>query len=110
MKKNENVIIKNHFIIKVYKNDVFAGYVISYRKGRNGYVFKKSKYIHKAASYIQKVEIERVKFKLTNLGNSILNNDYFFEIIQINDQEIRFSKLTILKTKKIKSGLFKNKI
>ena len=110
MKKNENVIIKNHFIIKVYKNDIFVGYVISYRKGRNGYVFRKSKYIHKAANYIQKIEIERVKFKLTKLGNVILNSDYFFEITQITDQEIRFSKLSVLKTKRIKGGLFKNKI
>lgn len=108
MKKSEN-IIKNRFIIKIYKNNVFVGYVISYRKGRNGYAFKKSKYIHKAASYIQKVDIERVKFKLTKLG-TILNDDYFFEIIQITDQEIRFSKLSVLKTKRIKSGLFKNKI
>lgn len=109
MTKNDYILVKNTFVIKIYKADVFVGYVLNYRKGRNGYDFKRSKYIHKAIKYIQKIECDRVKFKLTTLGN-IFNKDYYFEVIQVTDQEIRFSKLQVLKTKKIKVGLFKNKI
>lgn len=100
-----------YYLVKVYKDTKFVGYIKSYRTLRTGlYCFEKTKNIDLALRYLSLSESDRVKNKLTNKRDMLRYSvSYIFESVIITPQEIRFSKLSVLKTKKIKNGLFKNK-
>ena len=100
----------NMYVVKVYKNDKFVGYVKSYRKLRTDlYSFERTKNINESIKYLSIIESCRLKIKLTNKRDKLRYVNYYFDNVIISEQEIRLSKLNILKTKKIKTGLFKNK-
>ena len=101
----------NCYVIKTYKENKFIGFVKSYRKHRNGkYRFERTKNTNLAIKFISNHECRRLQLKLSVLKDPLrYNNSYSFTNEKITDQDIRLSKLTTLNSKKIKSGIFKNK-
>ena len=100
----------NH-VIKIYKADKFIGYVKLYRILRTGlYCFEKTKNVDDAMTYLSSTQCDNLKNKLSTKRDMLRYGvSYKFENIIVTAQEIRLSKLNVLKTKKIKTGLFKNK-
>jgi len=103
------------YIINIYHEDKgFIGYIKSYRKHRNGkYRFTKTKNIAKALKYSHFGSAINVQIKLNQLESKdklYYNNSYFFIDAKLTEQEIRKSKLNVLKSVKIREGLFKKKI
>jgi hypothetical protein len=99
----------SRYIVKIYRDDIFLGYVKSYRKYINGkYRFEKTKNIFNALSYISIVECNSLKNKLTLRRDMLIyNNSYYFKVDIITEQEIRKSKIKILDKIKIRKGVFK---
>lgn len=98
------------YIIRVYFNDDFVGYVKDYRIYRNKkYRFNKTKNINKAYRFNLWI-CETACDKLNNLRDDIYTKAYNFKCGEITDQELRRSKLSVLKIIKIREGIFKNKI
>ena len=100
---------KYFFTVNVYHDDKgFIGYVKSYRKHRNGkYHFTKTKNIAEALKYSNIELTTNIQLKLTESREKLLYNDSLSVIL--TDQEIRKSKLMILKNITPKYGLFKMK-
>lgn len=102
--------ITDKYVIKIYKNDVFAGYVKSNRLSRNGeYRFTRTKNINECISTESYFTILGVFNKVSILGDKIYNRNCEFRILKITEQEMRNSKLSVLKNKVIREGIFKNR-
>ena len=98
-------------VILVYLNDDFVGYVKDYRIYRNKkYRFNKTRNINKAIKFIFKDKCETACNNLNNLRDTTYTKSYSFKCGQVTNQEIRRSKLSVLKIVKIREGIFKNKI
>lgn len=97
------------YVISVYKNNDFIGYIKSVRKHRNEkYRFEKTKDIDSALKYRDHFICLGKTIQLKEDGDNIYNN-YVFVVTTITSQEIRKSKLNVLEHKEIKTGLFKIK-
>lgn len=108
MKKRLNV---GNYIVIVYLNGDFVGYVKEYRLHRNKkYRFDKTKNINKALKFVATNIAEKATDQLNNFRDDIYNNFYTFKHSEITNQELRRSKLSVLKIVKIREGIFKNKI
>jgi len=94
--------------IKIYNNDLFVGYVKSYRKYDSGYRFYITKNIQKSLQYKSESLILRAIDSLTNNRDKLLEiGIYTFKSSNVTNQDIRMSKLNILKRVKIRKGIFK---
>ena len=100
------------YIVKIYHDNKFIGYIKSYRKCRNSkYRFVRTIKINDAMQFPYKANTDMIKWKLTNLKDPLYyNNLYTFETGELTDQEIRKSKLEFLGIVKIREGLFKKVI
>lgn len=106
----KNININKKHIIKIYRNDIFIGYLKSYRKHRNGkYRFEKTLNVNDCMRFLHISEIENVLNKLTTLLDLVLYfKDIFnFKKSELTEQEIRNSKLCVLNVIKIREGIFK---
>ena len=107
----KNKIQKNNYIIKIYRDNIFIGYVRSYRKRRNGkYRFEKTKNISLALEYTNSTGLaDNVTMKLNSsmIDKLYYKGSYCFKVSKITDKEIRKSKLNILEKVKIREGIFK---
>ena len=107
----KNEMIGSIHVILVYLNNYFVGYIKDYRIYRNKkYRFNKTKNINIASKFIFKDKCEDACNKLNNLRDVIYTKSYNFKCGVITPQEIRRSKLSVLKIVKIREGIFKNKI
>lgn len=107
-RKNED----KKYIIKIYRNDVFIGYLKSYRKHRNNkYRFEKTLNINDCMRFFSNNETDKILNKLKNLLDLVLyfKDNFSFKTSELTEQEIRNSKLRVLNVLKIKEGIFKNK-
>jgi len=97
------------FVIKIYHNDIFIGYLKKYRKCRNDkYRFERSVNVNDSLQFSYKGHTDLIKYKLTNLKDPIYYNDsYTFKESELTDQEMRKSKLEFLNVVKIRYGIFK---
>ena len=94
--------------IKVYNDDLFVGYIKSYRKFNNLYRFEITKNFYKSLQYKYESDINKTIDKLTNSRDKLLEiGNYTFKLSLLTDKEIRKSKLNILKIVKIRKGIFK---
>ena len=94
--------------IKVYIDNLFVGYVKSYRKYSSGYRFEITKNVQKSLLYKWEVESNRTIDKLTNNIDKLFKiGIYTFDSLIVTNQVIRKSKLDILKRVKIRKGIFK---
>ena len=101
--------------IKVYNDDLFVGYIKSYRKFNNLYRFEITKNFYKSLQYKYESDINKTIDKLTNSRDKLTNSrdklleigNYTFKLSLLTDKEIRKSKLNILKIVKIRKGIFK---
>ena len=101
------------FVIKIYNNSIFVGYIKDTRLHRNGYYrFNKTKNIDKCMKYKTECYIKHVIAKISNQLDisHYYKSSYKFECKLITNQEIRLSKLNVLNKKIIKIGIFKNRI
>lgn len=97
------------YLIKIKYKNKFVGYIKNYRLHRNyKYRFNKTKNIDKAMYFDMRV-CSNILDKLQTRIDNLYYNDYSFEIYSISKKDIRKSKLQILKNKKIKNGVLKNK-
>lgn len=101
------------YIIKIYLDDKFIGYLKSYRKHRNArYRFERSLNVEKAIKFspeaVCKMTILKLVYSLDTL--KYCNTNYDFQCAELTNQEIRCSKLKHLNSVKIREGIFKNKI
>jgi len=102
-----------NFVIKIYKDDLFVGYIKNIRVHRNRqYRFIKTKNIDKCMKYKTECYIKHVIAKISNQLDisHYYKSSYKFESKLITNQEIRLSKLNVLDKKIIRMGIFKNKI
>jgi hypothetical protein len=107
----KNEMIESVHVILIYLNNDFVGYVKDYRIYRNKkYRFNKTKNINIASKFIFKDKCEDACNKLNNLRDVIYTKSYNFKCGIITNQEIRRSKLSVLKIIIIREGIFKNKI
>lgn len=100
------------YVIKIYANDKFLGYLKNYRLHRNAkYRFERTLNVDKAIKFspesVCKFIIIKIKYSLDNLR--YCNMNYDFKCSELTNQEIRNSKLRHLNVVKIKQGIFKNK-
>jgi len=103
------------YAVKIYKNDVFIGFVKSIRKHRNGFIrFVKTRNVetantfsHKSYGYSYALSLELCL--TTNIDKLMYRDNYKFLATEITKKDIRSSKLSVLKYKKIKTGILKNK-
>lgn len=99
-----------NYVLRVYLEDKFVGYVKTYRLHRNyKYRFEKTKNISNAWLTNNKIVCDQAKDKLTLFGDNLYNN-FKFEITKVTEQELRKSKLYLLgvvKNYKEKKGIFK---
>jgi len=94
--------------IKVYNNNIFSGYVKMYRYYNGKYRFEITKNIIKSLQYKWELESKKTIDKLTNDRDRLLEiGVYTFESSEVTNQDIRRSKLDILKRVKIRKGIFK---
>jgi len=100
------------YIICVYLNDAFVGYVKSWRFHRNKkYRFDKTKNVNNASKFGTKSGGDRAANKLNNLLDELIYNKKFnFKCVELTNQELRRSKLSFLNIVKIREGIFKTKI
>jgi len=106
----KNEIIESAYVISVYLNEDFVGYIKDYRIHRNKkYRFNKTKNINIASKFIFKYKCENACDNLNNLRDDTYKS-YNFKCGEITNQEVRKSKLNVLKIVKIREGIFKNKI
>jgi len=101
------------FVIKIYNNSIFVGYIKDTRLHRNGYYrFNKTKNIDKCMKYHTKWNSDAIVEKLSRNFDILhyYKSSYKFECKLITNQEIRLSKLNVLNKKIIKIGIFKNRI
>ena len=99
------------YVIKIYYDGKFIGYVKNYRRHRNDkYRFNKTKNI-KTASYF--TFVEQIENNLNNKRDMLYYNEKFsFKGAKVTKQEIRNSKihlLNVIKDYKSREGIFKNK-
>jgi hypothetical protein len=99
------------YIIKIYKDDNFIGYLKNYRLIKSGYRFNKTKNLSLAnkSSFKGLLFIWRDKLE-TKLDNFYHRGNYKFEISEITKQEVRKSKLNMLYLYKERSNILKQKI
>jgi hypothetical protein len=98
------------YILKIYKNCEFLGYVMSYRKNRNGfYRLNKTKNLEKAIQFSNLPRASIAANSLNILKDTLYYDSYFFKVSKITDKEIRKSKLNVLSYIKVKEGILKNK-
>lgn len=100
----------NKYGVKIYRDDIFIGFVRKYRKHRNGfYRFEKTNDLNKALIFNDNISPVHCEYTLTNNIDKFyyFNKNYYFRVEKINNQDIRFSKLSILRFSKF--GIFKNK-
>lgn len=96
------------YILGVYKNEIFLGYVSNYKIVNYRYRFNKTKNLYKSQLFLNISFCESVKCKLsTNLDHIYHLTPVTFKIIEIDDQELRKSKINNLSYCKIKTGIFK---
>lgn len=100
------------FIICIYLDDNFIGYIKNYRFHRNKkYRFDRTKNVIKASKFGSKSGCEGACNKLNNLKDELIyNQKYSFKCTELTNQELRRSKLNVLNIVKIRKGIFKNKI
>jgi len=102
----------NSFVIRIYNNGIFIGYIKEYRLHRNRlYRFKKTKNIDKCMKYpkwTSEYIIEKISRQLDICH--YYKSSFKFESRLITNREIRSSKLNVLDKKIIRTGIFKNKI
>lgn len=97
------------YLIKIKYKDKFVGYIKNYRLHRNcKYRFNKTKNIKKSMFFDMRV-CSNILDKLQTKIDNLYYKNYSFEIYSISKKDIRKSKLQILKNKKIKNGILKNK-
>jgi hypothetical protein len=102
--------LTDKYAIKIYKSGNFVGYVQTVRKSRNGYYrITKTKNLNTSLDIKFEIIVKVLKKKLDEKCDKILYKNHEFEIIKVNQKEIRFSKLNILKNKVIREGIFKNR-
>ena len=101
--------MKMKYIVKIYHNNEFIGYIKSYRKFRNSkYRFVRTIKINDAMQFPYKANTDMIVWKLSKLKDTLYYNDlYTFETGELTDQEIRKSKLEFLGIVKIREGIFK---
>jgi len=104
-------IINNVYIICVYIDDTFVGYVKNWRFHRNKkYRFDKTKNVNNASKFGTKGGCDGATNKLNNLRDDIYNKKFSFKCSELTNQELRRSKLNFLNIVKIREGIFKKKI
>lgn len=102
----------DNFVVKIYRDDVFIGFVRSYRKHRNGlYLFEKTKNLNNALIFNDLISSLYCETHLKDELDKIyyFNKNNYFKTIKIDSQDIRLSNLNILRNRKIKLGILKNK-
>jgi hypothetical protein len=101
-KEADKVIQLGYYVLRIYRNDKFIGYVKTYRKQRNAkYRFEKTRNINNACQIFLKVNCEHARDNLTFLRDKIYDNEvYRFEVVKTTEQELRKSKLHLLNVAK----------
>ena len=105
-------MINPTYIVKIYLDDKFVGYLKSYRLHRSAkYRFEKTLNVGKAIKFSPEDVCKRAVFKLENYLDKLryCNSNYHFDSSELTNQELRSSKLRRLNVVVIKEGIFKNK-
>lgn len=104
--------VYSRYVLRVYRDDEFIGYVKDYRFHRNKkYRFNKTKNVINASIFLSKSSADVVKNKLDNFRDKLCQYKAFtFKVILITSKEIRLSKLNLLNKVIIREGIFKNRI
>lgn len=97
------------FVINVYYEGEFLGYVKDYRIINSKYRFNRTKNLNIAQKFKIKSLCNKAEEKLNNNLDIYYSKLYTFKSVQINEQEIRRSKLNTLKFSNVKIGILKNK-
>jgi len=86
----------DEYILKVYHDNIFLGYIKRYEKYRDGkFIFYITKKIERALYHLTIVDCDILKCKLDSFKDVLIYDDnYIFEVFKINNQEIRKLKLT----------------
>ena len=92
----------DEYILKVYHDNIFLGYIKRYKKYRDGRIrFYITKKIESALYHLTIVDCDRLKFILEVFKDTTRYDDnYNFEVFKINNQEIRKLKLTKIENRK----------
>jgi len=101
--------MKKEYVLRVYRNDKFIGYIKTYRKFSNAkYRFEKTKNINEAIKFVAEHSCNILRIKLSEFIDKLIFDDsYTFKSHKITDKEIRKSKLYLLNTIVIREGIFK---
>lgn len=105
--------LSTYYVIRVYLNDIFCGYVKNYRFHRSKkYRFDKTKNVNNASKFGSISGCEAACIKLNKLRDDLVyyNKKFNFKCVELTKQEVRKSKLSFLNIVKIKEGIFKNEI
>ena len=104
---DKNLIGK--YVLGVYQNEKFLGYVSNYRILNSQYRFNKTKNLYKSQIFLTKYFCESAEYKLSVHLDCIHHlTPVVFKIIEIDEQELRKSKLNNLSYIKIRYGILKN--
>ena len=86
------------YVIRIYRNDIFEGYVKKFKNNNNKKLFVTTKHINSAIYYqtIIACDVARIGLYNSYVDFKSDNENYTFEIYKINIKEIRKSKLKSL--------------
>ena len=89
------------YVIKIYRDDIFFGYVKTITKSPTSTHFTKTKDVNKALYYISIVDcnIDKTYLEINYHLSMFYAGDYTFEIHKIDIKDIRKSKLKKIKNK-----------
>lgn len=110
MKKTLKPIKLNDFVIRIYKDDIFIGYLKDWRLHRNKkYRFNKTKNINNAIRYCSDIvqNSEGVMRIVKDLDFLHHGGSIKLKCVKVTEQELRKSKLYYLSVIKVREGIFK---
>jgi hypothetical protein len=97
------------FVVRVYINDKFSGYLKEYRLHRNKkYRFNKTKNINNAIKFLNPIHCGEVIDRIIDTIDKLHHiNKVELKCIRVTEQELRKSKLYLLNTIIEREGIFK---